>query len=340
MGGRADKAWLLPSYWVGPENASLQFLFSDEVLENLAQQSPIVLFGPAEVGKTALAVTLAVRWSRLTSARPLHLTTATDFAAQFSEAIEIDDSESFRSRHRGCKLLLVDNLDTLASAPAAQLEMAATLDELAEAERPVIITCKQLPAAIAKLNSRLRSRLSAGLSIQLQLPTDDTRKLLLTKFSKRAAAKLDIDALASAASSIADGKATANHLKTLVSLASGVSKIDGSFSNATITSLANTVVSGEGPNLNSIAKSVARKLNVRLADMRGSKRDANIVRARGLAAQLARSLTPCSLQEIGQYFGGRDHSTILHACKKIDSALITDTELATAHRELKAALRG
>ncbi|GAB5403161.1 MAG: helix-turn-helix domain-containing protein [Aureliella sp.] len=335
LGKSSSDGWLLPSYWIGPENEQLSYLFSDDIIRDLAHQSPIVLFGPSGSGKTALAVTLAVRWSRVTSLRPMHLTTGADFASQFSEAIEIDDSESFRSRNRGCKLLLIDHLEKLATAPAAQVELAATIDELREARRPVIVTSSRLPAAIAKLKPRLRSRLSDGLSLKLSLPSNETCKLLLRKFATRAGTKLDIDALAASAG---DGKSTALTLKTLVSLASGVAKLDGSMSSAALASLASSAAGGEVPAISAIAKVVARRMNVRLADMRGSKRDASIVRARGLAAKLARSLTPSSLQEIGQYLGGRDHSTILHALKKTDALLATDTDLATAYRELKADL--
>ncbi len=335
LGSRSGDSWLLPSYWVGPENEQLSYLFSDDIIQDLAQQSPVVLFGASGSGKTALAVTLAVRWSRMTSLRPMHLTTGADFASQFSEAIEIDDSESFRSRNRGCKLLLIDDLDNLATAPAAQVELAATLDELKEAGRPVIVTSSRLPASVAKLKARLRSRLSDGLSLKLSLPGNETCKLLLKKFAARAATNLDINALAASAG---NGKATALTLKTLVSLASGVAKLDGSMSATALATLANTASGGEVPSIGSIAKVVARRMNVRLADMRGSKRDASMVRARGLAAKLARTITPSSLQEIGQYFGGRDHSTILHALKKTDALLATDTDLATAYRELKADL--
>ncbi|MEM7282980.1 MAG: helix-turn-helix domain-containing protein, partial [Pseudomonadota bacterium] len=84
-----------------------------------------------------------------------------------------------------------------------------------------------------------------------------------------------------------------------------------------------------------IAKNVARALCVRLADMRAGTRQANIVRARGLAIVLARRLTPASLQQIGEYFGGRDHSTILHAFRKTESLLEYDNELAKTMAELQ-----
>lgn len=334
----ADDAWLLPSYWVGPENDALKFLFSDDTISSLAGRSPIVLYGASKVGKTALAVTLAVKWSRQTQSRPLHLTTAAEFSRLYSESIEIDDVASFRNRHRQCKLLLIDDFDSLISAPASADELAATIDELLESQRPVIITAERLPPAIAKLSTRLRSRLAAGLSIEVSPPSPSTRLVLIEKFARRLASKASVEVIDRVASTIDDGILTAEKCRNLVSLANGLARADGNFSSAALAGVAGRALRDEGPGLNAIGKAVARKLSVRLVDMRGSRRDANIVRARGMCAFLARQLTPASLQEIGEYLGGRDHSTILHSLRKTEGLIASDPELANIHRELTTSL--
>jgi chromosomal replication initiation ATPase DnaA len=117
---------MLPEYIVGPENETLRYLFGDSSLGHLEQLSPIVFYGDKEVGKTALSITLAVSWARSTSLRPLCFTNGKSFVADFSAAVEIDDLDSFRSRHRACKLLLIDDLEDLAQAPASQIELVAT----------------------------------------------------------------------------------------------------------------------------------------------------------------------------------------------------------------------
>ncbi|HBE68969.1 MAG TPA: hypothetical protein DDW52_12545 [Planctomycetaceae bacterium] len=335
---RVEDAWLLPSYWVGPENEHLRFLFSEETISSLAERSPIVLYGPSKAGKTALAVTLAVKWSQQTQSRPLHLTTAAEFSRLYSESIEIDDVASFRNRHRQCKLLLIDDFDSLASAPASGDELAATIDELVDSQRPIIITAERLPSSIAKLSTRLRSRLAAGLSIEVSLPSPSTRRVLIQKFARRLASKAPVDVIDRVASTIDDGVLTAEKCRNLVSLANGLASTDGNFSSATLAGVAGRSLRDEGPGLNAIGKAVARKLSVRLVDMRGSRRDANIVRARGMCAFLARQLTPASLQEIGDYLGGRDHSTILHSLKKTERLIASDPELANIHRELTTSL--
>jgi chromosomal replication initiator protein len=100
--------------------------------------------------------------------------------------------------------------------------------------------------------------------------------------------------------------------------------------------LALQLFSGQSPSLPTIAKVVARRMQVRLVELRGATRQANIVRARGLAILLSRKLTSASLQKIGEFFGGRDHSTIIHACRKTEQLLNSDTELANLLQEVQA----
>ncbi len=296
------------------------------------------MYGDPSVGKTALAVTLAVAWSRAVFARPLCLTTGETFSKSFTSAVEIDDTDSFRSRLRGSQLLLVDNLDALANAPAAQTELAATLDELNNASRPVIVTSSKLPSAIAKLNRPLASRLCGGLSIQLARPSSATAREVVSALARTLAPKCDLAALLLLAEQLSAADVSVDMLRTLVLLARDHAKPDGSFNTQAVAALVHSTVHSAGPSIKDIAKVVARRLNVRLTDMRGSTRKSTIVRARGLATYLSRQLTSSSLQEIGLFFGGRDHSTVLHACKKTESMLAADPELATLHRDLLSEL--
>jgi chromosomal replication initiator protein len=175
----ASVAWTIPSFIVGEENAHLAFLFSKRQLTKLGQLSPIVFFGPSASGKTALAITLATRWSRHTDQRPLLFTTGELFARDFQEALDADDVEHFRRRHRRCRLLVIDNVDVLASKPAAQEELTATLDTMAELERPVVLTASRLPSTIRGFRPALASRFHAGFSLELALPGPDSLSRIL-----------------------------------------------------------------------------------------------------------------------------------------------------------------
>ncbi|MGN6135756.1 MAG: helix-turn-helix domain-containing protein, partial [Aureliella sp.] len=128
---------------------------------------------------------------------------------------------------------------------------------------------------------------------------------------------------------------TVQQLQGLVLLASQQRKLYGQLDPGQLREHALGATSKRPPDLNSIAKAVARRFRIKLPELRGSTRVARVVRARGLVILLARRLTSSSLQAIGDYFGGRDHSTILHACRKLEESLPSDPELSQALLELE-----
>ncbi|QDV21722.1 helix-turn-helix domain-containing protein [Aureliella helgolandensis] len=334
----AQNGWLLPEYHVGSENEGLRYLFSEPVIENLAALSPIVLYGDRFVGKTALAITLAVTWSRICARRPLSFTTGRSFSQDFTAALEISDTDSFRTRTRDCQLLVIDDLDPIATAPAAQEELVHTLDQLALAERPVILSSQRLPSTIPQLSSTLSSRLTGGFSLQLQRPTGATVSDIALQLARTIDPKLDEQDILRLCNLFDSRPLTTLDLRNIVLLAHQTKSASGSVNCSAVKQLALQHMESDTPTLPSIAKVVARRLRVRLTEMRGATRDANIVRARGLAIHLARKLTPASLQQIGQFFGGRDHSTVLHASRKVENLIESDPELANLIRDIQADL--
>lgn len=325
---------MIPQFVVGPENEQLRYLFSDEQLGQLANLSPIVLYGDSGTGKTALAVTLAVCWSRQSLQRPLTFTTGSRFADDFVEALQADDIEHFRRRHRRCKLLVLDDLEPLSTKPASQEELVNTLDALSENGRPVIITMKRLPSSIRAIRPALASRLSGGLSIELQHPGSLARSAIVRELIRLTDPALPVDDLQAFFGSV-NHQFKVRQLRDIVSLASQQRKLKGQIDFAQLRMFQQQLLIESAPKLVTIAKSVARRFQVRLNDMRGPTRLANVVRARGLAILLARKLTTLSLQDIGKFFGDRDHSTVIHASRKIQQLVDQDVDLALALCELQ-----
>jgi chromosomal replication initiator protein len=331
--------WALDDYIIGSENEGLRFLFLDETIVQLENYSPIVFYGDKHLGKTALAITLAVRWSRLKNLRPLCFTTGTAFAQDFSEAVEIDDIDSFRKRLRHCKMLVIDNFDPLASKPAAQDELAATLDHMLELGLPVIVTASRLPPVLKGLKPALASRLAGGYSIGLAKPNASTRAELVRSLIATINQRLPEAELTSLCTQLAgNSPLSAFELRDIVTIAHQNLTNSGSLDMSVVAALARQLLSNEVPTIPLIAKLVARKLRVKLVDLRASTREATVVRSRGLAILLSREFTTASLQEIGLFFGGRDHSTILHAHRKTLASLESDSELANCYRDLKSEL--
>ncbi len=332
----SNLGWMLPEFIVGPENETLRYLFGSSSLGHLEQLSPIVFYGDKDVGKTALSITLAVSWARLTSLRPLCFTSGKSFVADFSAAVEIDDLDSFRSRHRACKLLLVDDLEDLAQAPASQNELVSTLDVMSELNRPVIVTLNRLPSTIVGLSPALTSRLSGGFSVPLLKPRAVSLEKLVPALILTVDRKLPATPLVELCVQLSAKNLSVPDVLKVVMLAAQNKNASGQVDMQVVSLLAQQLFAGAGPSLPSIAKVVARKMQVRLVEMRGATRQANIVRARGLAILLSRKLTSSSLQKIGEFFGGRDHSTVIHACRKTEKLLDSDSELANLMQEVQA----
>lgn len=321
-----EQGWVVPDYHLGPENAPAGLLFAEPRLAELWEQSPIVFYGEKGVGKTALAITLAVNWSRASNRRPLCFATGKSFASEYASAVEIDDLESFRKRFRQCKLLVIDDIDILGEKPAAQQELALTLDHLSETQAPVILSAHKLPSSIASIQPFLSSRLAGGLSICLQKPSNSTQAAILQRLSETVGTELELSPLIAFCNTLAVPP-SAGDLKTIFTIALQNCH-DGDFDLDVVSQLSRQILAGDTLTVSGIAKSVAKKMRVKLSDMRGSTRQANIVRARGLAILLVRRLTPYSLQQIGEFFGGRDHSTILHAYRKTEALVQSDAELS------------
>ncbi|MCC6507652.1 MAG: AAA family ATPase [Pirellulaceae bacterium] len=330
----ADVNWTLPTYVVGSENAQLNFLFAKRQIAKLAALSPIVLFGPSACGKTALAITLATLWSRQTDQRPLLFTTGQTYSDDYLEALEADDVEHFRRRHRRCRLLVIDNLDTLATKPASQDELAANLDAMQDNDRPVVLTASRLPAAIRGIKPHLASRLTAGYTLELALPNAATRAKIVAVLSATIDPLLPIDDLVALLAKL-NQPFTAQHLQSIVMLASQQRRLYGSLDLGQLRAHALSAFNRQPLDINTIAKAVAKRFRMKLPELRSATRLARVVRARGLVILLSRKLTSASLQSIGEYFGGRDHSTILHAFRKLEESLPGDPELSQALLELE-----
>lgn len=331
--------YVVPEYFVGPENLSLLYLFEEAQLQKLAKLSPIVLYGNKQVGKTALAITLAVRWSRLTNLRPLQFSTGESFIRDYASAVEIDDIDHFHSRHRRAKLLVIDDCDSIFAKSAAQNELLWTLDSMAEAKQPVILTLQRLPVPDGSVSTSLISRIVAGYSLELKSPARDVRLALTKQLINKVDSKLPLEIFESF-NSKSNLNLTAPELQTLVTLASQHRKTATGLDVKVLEELAHQVTLGSLPNVATIAKAVAKRLNIKLTELRGVNRQANIMRARALAILLSRRLTSDSLQAIGKYFGGRDHSTVLYSCKKTEKLLDSDSELAAAKQDIEQELFG
>ncbi|MCA9270804.1 MAG: ATP-binding protein [Planctomycetales bacterium] len=315
-------------YVAGPENALPVCVATTlELVQEV--DGPIVFYGPAGVGKTTLAGELAHRWRAENEQEKSVVTTGADFARDFAAACQADDIDAFRRRLRGCRMLVIDDLHHLAGKLAAQDELAATLDRLVARRALVIATMSTCPAGASDLGPMLVSRLSAGLVVPVANPSHATRVEIAQGLASDAGAPLDDDSAAWLAERVAAGF---SHLRGAVALWTQQAKGDRPAASVRDCDMGDYAAAA--PDLKEIAATVARRFHVKVADLRSASRRTPHVRARNLAMLAARRVTSLSLAKIGDYFGGRDHTTVMHACRKTEAEIETDPTVAAMWAEI------
>jgi chromosomal replication initiator protein len=289
----------------------------------------MLFYGPSGAGKTALALTLAARWTNDAVDRTITVTSGSDFAKALTRAIESDDMERFRQLHRNCDCLLIDNVHELATKPVAQEEMIACLESLAADGKSVVATAQELSSLVPNLRPALASRLNSGLSLPVSLPTSSTRKEILRLLAHQMQIDISDHDIEAIGELLQEG-VTAFHLKGILIRWSHQDRLNPGRSQRESKRLIDRLVDSQSartPDMSEIAKAVGREMRVTMEHLRGPSRKSSVVRARGLAMYLMRKLTESSFQSIGEYFGGRDHTTVMHACKKTEDDLANDHEL-------------
>jgi chromosomal replication initiator protein len=316
---------------VGPENQLVDAAIGGLLGEAGSHYSPMVLYGPSGVGKTHLALAVVAHW-KAQPGRPLvKYAVAIDFARELAEAIETKTLDEFGVAYRRASLLVLEDLQHLAGKQAAQRELLQILDSLADDEARVLVTASCSPGMLDDMLPGLQSRLKAGLAVPVVLPGPAARAIILRRLARVRSVVLSeslIEFLAENASGTVRALDAA-----LVELQMG-----GSLSiEAARRWLADR--HRHDPTLQEIALATSRHFSLRLRDVRSAARLRTLVIARGVAMYLCRSLTRLSLEQIGSYFGGRDHTTVSHGCRRTEDLLQTEPAIRDAVVQLQSRLR-
>jgi chromosomal replication initiator protein len=301
--------------------------------------NPLFIYGDTGLGKTHLMH--AVGHSILRNnpdAKVAYLSTE-KFTNEFIQALQENSLTRFRQRYRNVDVLLLDDVQFLSGKERIQEEFFHTFNDVFESGKQVVFTSDRPASEIAKLESRLVSRFQWGYVADIQSPDLETRVAIL----RTKAASLKFDVPPAVINFIAQhiSKNIRRLEGALIKVASYSALTNKALDLPTVELLLQDVLMEQAQNqltIETIQKRVADHYQIRHSDMTSKRRPANIAMPRQIAMYLARQLTKHSLQEIGDAFGGRDHGTVIHACKTVENMMEQDDSVRGSVEFLKAQL--
>ncbi len=282
--------------------------------------NPLFLYGGVGLGKTHLLH--AIGHQGVQTGLAVLYVSSEQFTNEIVNAIRYRTTEEFRAKYRSVDILLVDDIQFIAGKESTEEEFFHTFNSLYEMSKQIVICSDRPPKAIVSLEERLRSRFEWGLIADIQPPDLETRMAILRVKADLLHYRIPDDIISYIASrvqtNIRELEGCLNRLMAYQQLHRTDLTMD--VARAAMSSLGNDNRESR-LGTRQIAQAVAEYYHISLEAMCGKQRDKHIVMPRQIAMYLMRQETQASLLEIGQIFGGRDHSTVLHACEKIDRAL-------------------
>jgi chromosomal replication initiator protein len=319
--------------------------FAHAACEAVAKKSgigynPLFIYGGPGLGKTHLMQAIGHELLRRQPGSRVIYLTCEKFTNEFIDAIRRGDIEKFRRRYRSSDVLLIDDVQFLAGKERSQEEFFHTFNTLLDGRNQVVLTSDRPACEIKSLEPRLISRFECGLTVEMQPPQMETRMAILKKKSLDWKVRVDETVLEFLAEKI---RTNVRRLEgALMRVATYASLAGESITVEKVEHLLRDLLREEASrqvSIDSIQKAVAEHYDVRLADMTSRRRPASIAFPRQVAMYLSRSLTKGSLMEIGEAFGGRDHGTVIHACKKVCERLADEAGLKESIARIESQLR-
>jgi len=337
QGLRLNENYTFDTFVVGPSN-QLAYAAAMSVSEAPGRSyNPLFLYGSVGLGKSHLLQAICHANQRKSPPVRMAYLSCETFVNEFISALQRKDIAPFRARYRQMDFLLIDDIQFLCRTDHSQEEFFHTFNDLFNAQKQIIVSSDQPPQDINGLQERLISRFKSGLVARIDPPSYEMRIAILNRKAELRKVRVPVDVIEYIASVV-----TSN----IRELDGAITKVVGyaSLLNQPISlDVARNALHEPGQirsvvTIDDILRVVTAHFSVRVADLQSKKRTRSIVLPRQVCMYLARSLTLLSLEEIGGYFGGRDHSTVLYAEAKIAQDIERDESLRRAIEELKRKL--
>lgn len=335
-----DPRFRFDNFIVGKPN-ELAFAAARRVAEaDNVPFNPLFLFGGVGLGKTHLMHAIAAQIRESAPQKRVLYLSAEKFMYQFIRALRYKDTMAFKEQFRSVDVLMIDDVQFIAGKDNTQEEFFHTFNALVDQNRQVVISADKSPAELEGIEDRMKSRLGWGLVAEIHSTTYELRLGILQSKAEQMGAEIPPKVLEFLAHKITSNvRELEGALNRLVAYANLVGR---AITLETTQEVLHDLLRANDRRvtIEEIQKRVAEHFNVKLSEMHSARRSRGIARPRQVAMYLSKQLTARSLPEIGRKFGGRDHTTVMHAVKKVDELKQADSSFAEDVELLRRMLEG
>ncbi|MBL6728075.1 MAG: chromosomal replication initiator protein DnaA [Methylophilaceae bacterium] len=335
-----NKAFNFDNFVTGKAN-QLATAAAKQISENPGKSyNPLFIYGGVGLGKTHLIQAIGNHLKGLQPESKIKYLHAERYVSDVVKAYENKSFDSFKKQYHSLDLLLIDDIQFIAKKNRTQEEFFYAFNSLIENKKQIIITCDSYPKEIIGVDERLRTRFSWGLTVAIEPPELEMRVAILKKKAEEVNIILPEEVAFFVAKQIRSNvRELEGALNRIVAMANFSGRqIDMHLTKESLKDL--IAVRGRQVSVENIQKTVADYYKIKIADMHSKKRSRNFSRPRQIAMSLTRELTNLSFPEIAEAFGGRHHTTIMHACDEIESLRLNDHNVGQDLGFLTQVLKG
>lgn len=335
-GSMFNSKYTFDSFVVGSSN-NFAYAISQAVTKNPGNlHNPVFIYGGVGLGKTHLIQAIGHEIIKNNPKAKIAYLSSESFTNEFIDSIKDKKAEIFRAKYRKMDLLLIDDVQFFAKKEQTQEEFFHTFNELYQQKKQIVLTSDTSPDKINGLEERLASRFSQGIVVDIQPPDLETRTAILKNCAKHTMVAVPDDVIMYLAQGVTSNiRALEGAFNSVLAFAGVMNKpIDKDLVDQVLKDMLRETAGGK-ISINSIIKRVAEFYDISESEMLGKRRSANLVLPRQVAMRLSQLLTEASLNQIGEKFGGRDHTTVMHACDKINKMLKNDKSFEDEFERIK-----
>lgn len=333
-----DPKFTFEQFVTGKSN-QIAYSVCKETSQNLGltKHNPLFLYGATGLGKTHLMQAVAHEIAK--QGKEFYYFTSDKFVNQLVNAIQHGKVDEFKAKIKKTDLLIIDDIHVIAGKRKTSNEFLNLFNELFNKNKQIILASDRHPNALTELDDSIKSRISGGLSVALDPPELDMRVQILQKKSKAMGISLPKEcALFIAQHVVANVRELEGALNKVVAISNLLNQpIELDLVQMALKDI--IAIRVQAVSMDNIRKVVAEYYDVSVKDMMGKKRSRHIARPRQVAMALAREFTNNSYPEIGQSFGGRDHTTVMHACEKVQELCAEDAVFDKQYQSLRMMLQ-